>query len=270
MSSQLNRPAASRESGFALLVMFGIIASASLGIVLAVQALAPLADNSRRVDRGLVFVEQAARDGFRQRGAFPPTLGGLAAASNGVTLARWRIDPWGSAQELDYGTVGTSLRVRSRGVDGALGTGDDLQATVPVEGLVRVRQRARLRLIRAALARSPYRWSASMSPTDEADMLAALRDYATAKRQWLTADAATRSVLSSQMTAAANTVSTLAAAHSCTPLPPAVTGAGGLMEGLGMPDGKAVDGLGATLISDSTVGVLARGADATGGTDDDM
>ncbi len=109
-----------------------------------------------------------------------------------------------------------------------------------------------------------------MSAAEEASMVAAMRDYAIARRQWLTADATTRVTLTTQMNTAAATVSALASSHACTPLPPAVTGAGGLMEGLGMPDGKAVDGIGANLISNATVGVLARGADATGGTDDDM
>ena len=99
---------------------------------------------------------------------------------------------------------------------------------------------------------------------------ARVRDYAIARRQWLTADAATRATLTTRMSTAAATVSAIAGAHGCAPLPLAVTGAGGLMEGLGMPDGKAVDGLGAALLLDATVGVLARGSDATGGTDDDM
>lgn len=258
------------EGGFALLVLFAVIASASIGIVLAVQALAPLADSAVRAQDNLAAVEIIARDEFRRRGAFPATLGGLVAASDGLTTAPWRTDPWGAARDLDYRLVGASLRVRSRGVDGVLGTSDDLQADVLAESLVRVRQRARLRIVRAVMARSQYRHAPSMTASDEATMVAAMRDYAIAKRGWLTADAATRSALTTQMNTAESTITSMASSHGCTPMPSAVLGAGGLMEGLGLPPEKAMDGIGAYFVIDTAVGVTARGSDLTVGTDDDM
>lgn len=259
------------EGGFALLVMFGVIASASLGIVLATQALVPPTANAQlRTDGNVGHVELVAREAYRRNGVFPSDLGTLATTAGGMTGPRWRLDPYGAAQDLDYGLVGRSLRVRSRGPDGQLGTADDTTAVISPETLVRGRQRARLRIIRAVLARSPYRLAGSMSSGDEATMLTALRDFATARRQWLTATAAERTDLQTQMDDAATTIQNLATTHGCTPLPAAVTGAGGLMNGLGMPDSKAVDGAGATLLLDTAVGVVARGSDGVGGNNDDM
>ncbi|MCR9246610.1 MAG: hypothetical protein NXI31_16380 [bacterium] len=263
-------PANGSENGFALLVMFAIVGTASLGIVLAVGLLAPIADADARSEQHVATAEAAARDQFRASGAFGATMDDLVNASHGRVGGPWRVDPWGSGQDLDYGFVGSSLRLRARGADRTLGTADDVTATISAEDLVRARQRARLRLIRAVLTRSSYRWAATMTNPEEAQMRQAMRDYAIARRAWLTADAPTRATLTNTMTTAAATVSSLASAHGCTPLPLAVTGAGGLMQGLGMADGRAIDGLGAALLPDATLGVIARGADGTGGTDDDM
>ena len=101
-------------------------------------------------------------------------------------------------------------------------------------------------------------------------MRLAMLDYAIAHRLFLTSDAATRDLLTAVMDTAAATVATIAARHGCPALPPAITGAGGLMEQLGLPDSMAIDGCGAGLIANATVGVDARGGDGTGGTDDDM
>jgi len=107
-------------------------------------------------------------------------------------------------------------------------------------------------------------------PSDADQMRVAMRDYWIARRRYLTADAATRTQLQATMTAAAASVAALAAAHGLTALPSNMTGNGGLMQALGMPDSKATDGIGGTFIINATIGVVARGADATGGTDDDM
>ncbi|MCA8948811.1 MAG: type II secretion system protein [Planctomycetes bacterium] len=266
----MSRACHSNERGFALLVMLGVIASASLALVIAVEAFAPRADRDVRVEQNLAFVERAARDEFRRDGAFPADLDALAASVGGLASASWRGDPWSSAQDLDLTRVGSSLRIRSRGADGVLGTADDPVAIVPAEDLVRVRQRGRLRLIRAVLARSQYCLAGTMTAGERAAMLAALRDYALARREWLTADTAARVALGTRLTDAETTVAAIAAAHACPALPTAVTGAGGLMAGLGLPDGRAVDGVGAVLLRNGTVGVVARGADGIGGTDDDM
>lgn len=258
------------EAGFALLVLLGVIASGSLAIVLAVEVLVPFADAGARAESHVATAESAARDRFRRSGAFPASVDDLVTGANGPVLGPWRRDPWGGAADLDYGMVANTLRIRSRGADGQLDTGDDIVASVGTESLLRARQRARLRLIRAAFARSSYRWAATMTNAEAAAVVAAMRDYAIARRSYLTADAATRATLTTRMDDARTTVSTITAAHGCAPLPPAVTGAGGLMEGLGMPDSRAVDGGGVPLILDSTVGVVAVGADRTGGTADDM
>jgi len=49
-----------------------------------------------------------------------------------------------------------------------------------------------------------------------------------------------------------------------------VTGAGGLMEFLGMPDSRAVDGKGQAFALHPVLGVVAIGFDGIEGTDDDM
>jgi hypothetical protein len=98
----------------------------------------------------------------------------------------------------------------------------------------------------------------------------AMRTLAIAQRQWLTADAATRATLTTQNNAALATITALCTTYGLPALPASLTGAGGLMQMLGTSDARAVDGAGVALRTDPNLGVAARGADGTGGTDDDM
>ncbi|MCK5941636.1 MAG: hypothetical protein KAI24_06690, partial [Planctomycetes bacterium] len=182
----------------------------------------------------------------------------------------WRRDPFGAGEELDYGLVGSDARLRSRGGDGRLGGVDDTTIAVVGETQLRVRQRLRLRMLRAVLLRSQFRWDSAMTPGDVARMRAAMRDLAVAKRQWLGADAATRADLTTRMNAATTTIEGLVSAYGLPPIPSSLTAAGGLMSQLSMPDARAVDGAGAALLRDAVLGFVAAGADRNGGTDDDM
>ncbi|MBM4063470.1 MAG: hypothetical protein FJ265_20575 [Planctomycetes bacterium] len=271
MNGTRRNAAAPRAEGFALLVLLALVGAGSLGVLLAVQAfLPPLADAAARAQHNVATAADAAQQAFVRAGAFPADLDALAAASGLPPGGGWRNDPYGAAQDLDYGFAGADLRVRSRGPDRTFGTADDVALLAVTEDLVRVRQRARLRLLRAVLLRSPYCSSPLMSAGDRASMRTALRDCAIAKRRWRTADAAERAASTAATTAAAATVAGLRAAYGLAILPAAVTGAGGLMEQLGMPDARATDGLGRPLLGDPVLGVLAAGSDRTGGTDDDM
>lgn len=262
--------AASAQGGFALLVLLGLVGVGSVGILLAVQSLvAPLAEVPARAERNMAVAEHAARFAFRSNGAFPTNLNGLAQAARLDPTADWRIDPWSPPLDLDYRRPTTGANVRSRGRDGRLNTSDDMQVLVPAESLVRVRQRGRLRLVRAVLVRSPFNFTATMG-TDHATLRAALRDHAIARRAWLTADAATRVTLQATLTATAASVASLRSLHGCSPLPNRMVGTGGLMEQLGMPDSRCYDGFGRRLVRDSVLGVGANGYDRRRGTDDDM
>ena len=259
------------ESGFALLVMLGLIGMGSVGILFCVQRFVPpLADVVMRTDDNLATVQSRARAAFCSNGAFPASLAALATATGLDANGTWRRDPHGFAQDLDYQIVATGLRVRSRGPDHNLGTADDITVDVATEPQLRARQRERLRLVRAVLLRSPYRYVATMTAADQATMRSAMHSYAIARRQWLTATVSERATLTTQMTAATAAIDALVTGYARPPLPAALTGAGGLMEQLAMPDLRAVDGVGNPWLGNPSVGVLAAGGDSTGGTDDDM
>lgn len=268
----MSAPAPSRhpEQGFALLILLALMGVAGVGLLVVVERFVPpLADVSTRVTASLDRARATTRDAFVASGAFPADLAALVAADTHGD-DDWTADPWQPASSLDYAVTGPGVRLRSRGPDLTLATTDDVVAVVAAEPLLRLRQRGRLRLLRAVFAASTYCTAPSMSPTSRATMRAALRDYAMARRTWLGADAATRTTLQTRLDDARTTVAALRTANACDPLPTFVVGPGGLMGQLGMPDAIAVDGVGATLLRDATVGVIAAGRDATGGTDDDM
>lgn len=269
--SERTRTPARRDGGFALLVLLGILGVGSLGIVLAVeQFLPPLADRAKRVEANLVAVTEAAREAYLRNGAFPANLNTLANAGGFPVDGRWRLDPFGAVQDLGYTVARTGLTVRSRGTDGRLNTADDVVFSVPNEDELRRRQRARLRLLRALLVRSPYRYKASMSASEVAQMRAAMRDAAAAKREWREADTARRAELTIVLTDSQDTVNDLRFLHGLTQMPTRLTGATGLMQNIGTYDARARDGANRALVLDPLLGVVATGTDRTGGTDDDM
>lgn len=259
------------EGGFALLVLIGLVGMASVGILLAVQRFVPpLADVPVRAVAGLERARTLARDAFVADGAFPADLTALAATGGAPADDGWRRDPWASPADLDYAVTATGARTRTRGPDRTLGTADDDTGVALAEPLLRVRQRGRLRLQRALFAASTFCTVPAMSPAERSAMVAALRDYAVARRAWLAADATERTNLTTRLTTATSTVQGLRSLHLCAALPTFLVGPGGLMERLGMPDALCVDGRNAPLVRDDTVGVVAVGWDVTGGTDDDM
>ncbi|MFO1078643.1 MAG: hypothetical protein U1E73_13040 [Planctomycetota bacterium] len=267
------RPRARDEGGFALLVMLGVMAAGSVGILLALQAFVPpLADRQERTDRALLAVRRAACEAYRENGAFPSRLANLASTASGLSSTPCRIDPYGGGNDFGYSTRYLTLRVTSRGADGRSGTSDDQTLATSAEVFQRVRTRARLRILRAVFNRSAYRYSAAMasSGTDAADMLAAQHAYAACKRQWLNSDRTTRTALQAALTAAAATVSALKTHHGLPSLPTSVTGSYGLMHHLGLPDGRAVDGIGQTFALDPVLGFVAKGTDRRWRTNDDM
>lgn len=271
MNHRRDPAAAGDEPGFALIVLLAVVGIGSVGLLLAVEAYLPTLRERQALSVGnLQTAQAAARTAYRRTGAFPVDLDALSTAAGLDVDGSWRRDPFGHGEALDYARVGADLRLRSRGVDRQLGTADDLVLDVAAETQLRVRQRLRLRVLRAVLLRSSFRLAGSMSAADVVQMRNAMRDYAVAKRRWRTADAATRVTLSTTMADATATVSALASVHALTALPVALTGAGGLMDRLAMEDARAVDGAGAPLLLDPVVGFVAAGADGTGGTDDDM
>jgi hypothetical protein len=259
------------DRGFALLALLGVIGAASMAIVLAVAAmLPPLAGRGAVTTNNLETTLRAAKFAHRSSGAFPASLTATAAAAGLEAQGTWRYDPFGLAQDTGYGMSGSNLRVRSRGLDRAFGTADDITYLLPSERYVRLRQRSRLRLLRALFTVSPYRLAGTMSPTDQASMRSALRDFAIAQRLWLSADAATLPSLTARMATATATVAGLVALHSCPVLPPSLTGSGGLATNIGAVDSDFVDGAGRPLIPHATLGFAAIGNDLVGGSNDDM
>ncbi|HEB54621.1 MAG TPA: hypothetical protein ENI87_15335 [bacterium] len=267
MTGRRQRP----EAGFALIVMLGIVGSASFGILLAVQALVPpTRDRQQRADQHLATTAEAARVAFRRNGAFSGNLDALAQDAGLDIDGAWRRDPFGSGRELAYRVGAAGAQVRSCGQDGVLDNSDDVVFDVPTETRLRVRQRLRLRLLRAVLARSEFRVGGAMTASDEVRMATAMREHAAARRQWLTADEPTRASLQSAMATTAATIDALVTAHGLPALPGSLTGAGGLMSRLGMQDSRARDGAGAALQRDDVLGWRAIGADRVEGSDDDM
>lgn len=260
------------EAGFALLVMFGVMAVASTALLLAVQRFQPpMARQRADADRSMATVLRTARESCRASGAFPANLTAVAAAGNGLVTGPYRVDPFGAGGDLVYRVTRSTLTVRSRGPDRVSGNSDDITITAPIEPLARGRTRARLRLLRAVFLASTYRSTPAMLlGTDRATLLAAARDLARAKRSYLTADTATRAALTTAMASAAASIAAITSSYGLGALPTAVTGSGGLMQRLGLPDGKAVDGLGRAFRIDAGLGIVAIGADGRRGTNDDM
>lgn len=262
---------ASGERGFALLALLLLVGVGGLVAIAAVeQVVAPDADQAVASAERLAETAGAARRAFRAAGAFPSRLDTLAAAAGMATDGPWRSDPFRPGRDLDYRVRSRDVTVRSAGPDRRLNTADDVAFAVDDEPLVRLRQRARLRVLRAVFAASAYRTTWMMSSAENAAMRAAMRDYAAAKRAWLTTDAAGRVLLQQRLDDAEAAVDALVIAHGLRSLPARLTGGSGLLSVLGLSTARAVDGTGAALLLDPVVGFVARGSDRTRNTDDDM
>ena len=267
---------AGNEAGFALLVLLGVVGVASVGLLFAVQKFVPpLADVAVRTQDNLDVVANAAREVFVRTGSFPASLDALASAGGLRVDDGWRIDPHGNGRDLTYRITTGGIRVTSRGTDRRLNTADDELRDVATEPLVRTRQRATLRVIRAVYvtelqgAVDAAIALGAVGTSSRSALTAAVNGYAAAKRAWATASTLERAAFTVSMTADAAVIDAaqMLAGWST---PSAVTGAGGLMERLGMNDALAVDGAGQPLQLDDRLGVIAVGSDGVGGTDDDM
>lgn len=267
----VSTPSNGRERGFALLALLAVIGAGSMLLLVAVQRLVPPQGQQVRIAAGnLATCVSAAELAFHRNGAFPTSFDLLAAAAGLDPTGAWRRDPFGAAQDFVWSRNGTRLQLRSRGLDRRANTADDVLATVPAERGVRLRQRGRLRLLRALLTVSPYRQSGTMTAGDRSAMRAAMRELAIVQRLWLGADTTTRTLLAARRTAATTTITTLSTSNACATLPSAMFGPSGLMASLGLPDTYAKDGLGRNLARHTSLGVVAQGNDRRGGTDDDM
>jgi hypothetical protein len=215
----------------------------------------------------LVTVAATAAGHYRLTGVLPTNL---AALPVGAANAEWRRDPWGAGTDLDYRIRQRNLELRSRGPDGRFRTADDDVLVVDDEPLLRLRQRGRLRILRAVLTDSSFRNSISMPVATRQQMVAAMRQVAIARRSWYFADAATRVALTTQLAAAQQFVVDTSASFGLSPLPVGMLGGTGLLAALGLPDTRAVDALGRAMAVDPVLGFVAHGGDRAGGTDDDM
>jgi hypothetical protein len=254
-----------------MLLMLGMVGIITLIVVQVTQALLPVqATRGFATTVNLNESDSAVRLAFRRDGAFPADLTALAARAGLPANGIWRVDPYGRGADLDYRVLATGVRLRSRSIDERINTADDIRVDVFEETPIRVRQRPRLRLLRALLLRSAYRFAGTMSAGEVASMRAATHDNARAKRQWLTATASQRVTLTSTMSTTATTIQSLASSHGCPSLPPALTGTGGLMQQLGKSDSAAIDGQGLAMRTNTALGMYAIGGDRTGASDDDM
>ncbi len=259
------------QRGFALLSLLLLV---GVGGVVAIAALEhvvrPPTDLAVRAAERLAAVTSTARRVFRESGSFPARIDDLATTEQLDQAGDWRRDPWRPGVDLDYRVRSRDLTVRSTGPDRRLNTADDVAFAVDDEPLVRLRQRARLRVLRAVLAASSLRTIWTMSAAENTAMRTAMRDYASARRAWLTTDAAGRAVLTIRMSDAQATVDALASAHGMPTMPTRLTGASGLLSRLGLTSARAVDGIGRALQIDPVVGFVANGSDRRRNTDDDM
>lgn len=256
------------EGGFAYVAL--LVLTSVVGLVGAI-ALDGLVRRATAVPaiaaERLGAVAATAVEQYRLTGVLPANL---AALPSGAANAEWRQDPWGAGTDLDYRIRQRNLELRSRGPDGRLRTADDTVLVVDDEPLLRLRQRGRLRILRAVLTNSSFRTSVFMPSATRRQMIAAMRQLAIAKRSWYFADAATRATLTTQIAATQQVVVDTSAAFGLLPLPTGLLGGTGLLAALGLPDTRAVDALGRAMAVDPVLGFVARGGDRAGGTDDDM
>lgn len=259
-----------RERGFALLAMMSVIGVGSLGVLLAVAAFVPApGERQARVGVNLETAQRLVAAQFLRDGAFPTRLD-TVESGGGVYGDDWTRDPYGVGRALRFVKTSSGVQVRSRGPDQRANTADDMIVAIEGEALLRVRQRLRLRLVRAVhVADLESQVQAANSTTASTALPQAVRDYAIALRSWRTATSTERTALQATMDTAATVFTTLLATTGYT-APITVTGAGGLMTRLGLGDQRAFDGLGRAYQLHPVLGVIAVGYDAVGGTDDDM
>jgi hypothetical protein len=265
-------PRPARHEGFVLLVLLGVIGIGGVAVVFAVQKLAPASSGfAVRVQTDLATIAGAARDAFARNRAFPANLSALATTAGLPGFGTWRTDPWGAGLDYDYRVLASGVRVRSRGTDGRLNTADDVVLDATAEPALRAVQNARLRLLRAVHFAALQRAIDAVTgtpPSTRTELRAAARTLATSRRRWWFADATERSALTAAMAGADATI-TAAQAYAGWTVPTALTGSGGMCQRLGLPDSRAVDPRGRTLLLQRRIGFAARGYDGTANNNDD-
>lgn len=267
-------PAArSRQAGAAYLLLLVLMAAFTGLFAVALDHLVPAAAAHRAAAEGRVadLRLRAAAD-YARNGAFAANLTTLATRSNSPTTGTWRLDPYGSAADLRWQVTGRPrvLRVDSRGRDGRLGTADDVTFQLSEQSLGRARSRDHLRILRARIvAWQATGGSAAMSPAEVAALRAASRSYARARRDYAAADSGGRAALTAQMASDLAVIRALRTTYGIA-FPTRVTGASGLMRAVGLADATAIDGWGRVLLWNEAIGVVSRGGDNRGGTDDDF
>lgn len=261
------------QAGAAYLLLMLLLGSLGGALALAVGGIVPpQAQHRGAAEARLADLRACAVEDFAQRGAFPQNLTTLGQHAWLPGNGAWRLDPYAALTDFRYTATGRprTLRVVSRGVDGRLGNADDLQFALSEQLPGRARSRNHLRMLRAQIvAWQVAAAGGGMSPTDHAALVAAARDYAEALRAVLGTGGATRTALQARLATALATIRSVRSSYGIA-LPTRVTGGSGLMTRLGLPDSAAVDGWNRTLLWNEAVGVVSRGGDNRGGTDDDF
>ena len=137
-----------KESGFALLVLMGLIGVGSVGMLIAVKNMMPdRRERAKDAYESLELTAKAARYAYRRGGTFADSLDNLASQTGLPVDGRWSRDAHDLGQPIRYRVVDQVLQVGSRGPDKEWGTADDVKLSVAMETQRRVKQRLRLRVL---------------------------------------------------------------------------------------------------------------------------
>jgi len=268
-------PNAVSQRGFALLALLGSLGALTLMVVLAAGSMQPASNaDGVSLEARLAALQAASLAQFRQTGQVPVALPDPTWIDPAVDGLAVRRDPYGAGADLQVQSVPQGMLIRSCGPDRQFGTVDDVSSLVSLEVGQRQRQRARLRLLRAVAAvrlqaAVDQAALAALVPPPEPRVAQAMRELAKLRREDWSGSLAERIVRTARV-AELDTVLLAHQAYAGWLQPLAVTGAGGLMQRLGLADAIAVDGLGRPLRLHATLGVVAIGNDGIVGTSDDM
>ncbi len=263
--------AARRQRGAILLMLLSLIGAGFLVTagILSSEVMPRderLAMATERVDA----LSRAATEAYRATGAWPADLPSLVAAGTAPSHHLLSADPCRAGFDIGYTiTPGVGVSLRSAGADGRAGNADDILGSAAVQSPGRAPTRNRLSLLRSAFLLSGYMDDPAMTPGERAAMRDAVRDWSLARRAYVFADSAGQATLQSQMNAAETTITNLRTTYALPAIPSNATGAGGLLQNLGLPDSLGADGFGTTFETGLT-GFVSRGADGVAGTDDDQ
>ncbi len=164
----------------------------------------------------------------------------------------------------------SNLSFISIGRDQLPNTVDDITVSGNEQIVGRISSRNRLRVLRAAFLRSSFMDAPTMTATDRSSLRIEMRRLVQAQRKLLTAGLADRAAILVDRDAAASNIHLIRANHPLLlAIPSSATGTGGLLQAMGLPDSKAMDGFQQDFQTALT-GFKSIGADATGDTADDF